>query len=817
MYRNNPFPILLFLYCLLSADQLQAQSKPSLTEGRYNIIPYPSTLRPKAGFFTVSEQTTLKVSAGKDDFRNEATFLRQMIRTNLGADALKQNDKAITNTIILQYDSSISAPEGYALSVNSRQVLLMASAPAGMFHAIETFRQLLPSVVETAQTTSASPQSETTSASPQALSVPAVEITDQPAFPWRGMMLDVSRHFFSVAYVKKYIDMMALYKFNVLHLHLTDDQGWRIEIKKYPRLTAESAWRSFNDQDSANIRMAKETGNPDFNIDSSHIRYQNGRTEYGGFYTQEQMKDIIRYASSRHIEIIPEIDMPGHMMAAVRLYPWLTCDGTPGAGRRDGFSNPICPCKDSAMQFSRDVLSEIIDLFPSKYIHIGGDEVEKRDWAISPLCHAFMLQHNIKTLDQLQSYFNDQLQTFFRSRGKTLVGWDEIVDGGMDSSAIVMFWRTWARQAPRKAALNGNKVVMSADGPLYFDAFPDRNTLKTVYHYDPTDTLYGLNATERQNIIGVQANLWTEMVPTEQRADYLVMPRMTALAELGWTHRDLYDSYLKRLEGQYDRLDKLNIAYRQPDLPELADNHVFIDATSFYTTAPSPGLTIRYTIDGTVPVPCSQVLSQPIVINRSLTFRMAAFTAAGRRGDLYSMAFDRQAYAAPVTLQPATANSASANSATANPDSASSVTALLALGRPGLECRFYKGLFKQTTLIKADPDSIMEVQQTVVPAGIIATEFGLKFSGYIDVPETGIYSFFLTSNDGSVLHIAGRLVVDNDGLHSDKEKGGQVALEKGLHPFALDFMEAGGGYTLDLKYSKDDGPPRSIPVSWFRY
>jgi hexosaminidase len=752
---------------------------PSLKAQQYNIIPYPASLHPKEGTFIINKQTTLAVTADAGLFKNEANFLRQMIGNSLGTGALRQNNKAAANMIVLAYDPAVTAPEGYTLSVDPKSIVLKAGTPAGMFHAMETLRQLLPAGIETGG-----------SAPLSTLPVPAVEIADQPAFEWRGMMLDVSRHFFSVAYVKRYLDLMALYKLNRLHLHLTDDQGWRIEIKKYPRLTAESGWRTFNDQDSASMRTAKETGNPDFQLDPAHIRQVNGRTEYGGFYTQEQMKDIIRYAASRHIEIIPEIDMPGHMMAAVALYPWLTCDGTQGQDWRRGFSNPICPCKDSSMQFAKDVLSEIFQLFPSRYIHIGGDEVEKRDWEKSPLCQAFMREHNIKNLDALQSYFNDRLLEFFHAHGKTLLGWDEIVEGGIDSSAAVMFWRPWARMSPLKATSNGNKVIMSPDGPLYFDAWPDRNTLTAVYHYNPTDTMYEMNEAQQQNIIGVQANLWSEMVPSEGRADYLTMPRMTALAELGWTHQDLYDSYLARLEGQYDRLDRLHISYRLPDLPEVADNRVFIDTTSFFTTAPSSRFTIRYTLDGTNPGPSSPALTTAIPIDRSLTFKMAAFTAAGRRGDVSTLAFDRQAYATPVTADAA---------------------------QQGLECRLFKGAYNKTTAIKATADSVLQTARAAAPAGINLPEFGLRFTGYIDVPEAGIYSFFLTSNDGSVLHIGGRLVVDNDGLHSDREKSGQVALGKGLQPFALDFIEAGGGYSLDLKYSKDNEQPQPIPESWFKH
>jgi hexosaminidase len=527
--------ILLFAYWLLSLSS-RAQSA---NDDRYPVIPYPASLVPGQGVFVLSARTRLHVDFPRKrirEFRKEAGFLRQLMHRYTGK-------TATANNILIVYNPYVRTPEGYSLAVDERQIRLGAASPAGLFMGIQTLRQLL------------SPDPATLTAT-----VPAVTIEDHPEYAWRGLMLDVSRHFFSIDYLKKFIDQMAFYKLNKLHLHLTDDQGWRIEIKKYRRLTTEGAWRTLNNWDSSCLRLAKSTGNPDFGIDSSHLRVHDGQTQYGGFYTQHQMKDLISYAASRHIEIIPEVDMPGHMMAAIGIYPWLSC-GTPVADRKPGYTTPMCPCKDSVLAFAKDVFSEIIRLFPSRYIHIGGDEVEKRDWDNSPLVRDFMRQHKIKDYDQLQTWFNGVLQAFFRAHGKTLIGWDEIADAGqdsakeelpavprLDSSAIVMYWRTWSKPSLSRATRNGNFVVMSPDGPMYFDVWPDSNSLRRVYHYNPADTAYRLDAAQQQKILGVQGNLWTERVPTEKRADYLVMPRMTALAELGWTHKDLYASYIERLK-----------------------------------------------------------------------------------------------------------------------------------------------------------------------------------------------------------------------------------------------------------------------------
>ncbi|MBN9381150.1 MAG: family 78 glycoside hydrolase catalytic domain [Chitinophagaceae bacterium] len=745
--------------------------------GQEALIPYPLSVVPGEGRFVITRHTGICRVAHEGQFLQEATYLRQMLADYLGP----LEPKAETcgeNTVTLRLDTTdVKEPEGYAIKVLKDRVILSAREGAGMFYAIQTLRQLMPAEVEKGHGNK--------------LTIDVTQVRDYPRYLWRGMHLDVSRHFFSTDYLKKYIDMMALYKMNKLHLHLTDDQGWRIEIKKYPRLTSEGGWRTFNDQDSACMRMARETDNPDMNIDQKHIRRTGGRVEYGGYYTQEEMKDIIRYAALHYVEIIPEIDMPGHMMAAIALYPELTCDGKKGDDWTKGFSTPICPCRESTLSFARDIYSEIADLFPSKYIHIGGDEVERSHWKASPVCQSFMQEHHIGSVEQLQSYFNDYIQAFFRTKGKTLIGWDEIVEGGINADAVVMFWRPWARTMPAKATAGGNKVIMTPDGPLYFDAIPDRKTLAEVYHYDPTGAQYGMSVEQQKNILGVQANLWSEMVPSEERADYLIMPRMTALAELGWTNRDLYDSYLQRLSGQYDRLDRLHVHYRLPDLAETADSRVFVDPVSFMIQPPAKDMQVRYTVDGSWPSLRSPLLDRPLRIDHPLTLRVAAFTAGGRRGDVSTTLFSRQDYAPPAVVKTDLAN--------------------------GLRCGFYQGGFNRTTDMKGAAERVMIMTEPGLLKEIPATGWGLKFTGYIEVPETGIYSFYLNSDDGSMLHIAGRLVVDNDGMHSPRERVGQVALQKGLHVFALDYIDGGGGGALELRYSKDGGNAQVVPAEWLKH
>jgi hexosaminidase len=779
---RNYLPILILLTLSVPATaqpdaqaaQPDAQAARSDAQAaRYPIIPYPARLRPAAGYFTIGRHTFLRDQAG-ERFRGERALLGRLLDPYLGSDPSSVAGRG-NNEIIVEEDPAIRPEEGYRLSITPQRIVLAARDAAGMFYAVQTLRQLMPASAETGEG--------------DHVDVPCAEISDHPAFAWRGLMLDVSRHFFSTTYLKKCIDLMSLYKLNKLHLHLTDDQGWRIEIKKYPRLTQESAWRTFNGNDSTCIDKAVITGNTDFLPDPQHIVQKGDSTLYGGYYTQDQMRDVIRYAASRHVEVIPEIDMPGHMMAAVKLYPELTCDTVVGTIHNE-FSNPICPCNDRVLAFAKDIFSEIADVFPSRYIHIGGDEVNTRGWAKSPVVSAFMKQKGFTRLSQVQNYFNDVMVAYFHSRGKTLVGWDEIIDGGIDTSAVAMFWRSWAPKLPAKAAARGNKVVMSADGPLYFDGFPDETTLSEVYHYDPLDTgLYHFTPKEEKQIIGVQANLWSERIPSEKRADYMLMPRLTALSEIGWTHVYSYASYLQRLDRQYDRLDRLQVNYRLPDLAGLVDNYAVIGATPFFAPSPSARFTVRYTLDGSLPEAASPAMVKPVVVDHPLVMKLALFTAAGRRGDVYTLHFNSQQYSG--TQHPAEL-------------------------RPGLTAELYNRGFPLAAAISGRPDSVFTTAAVAVPKTVTAPAFGLRFKGYLEVPQTGIYTFYLKANDGGVLYLGGQKIIDNDGFHPDRTKGGQAGLEKGLHPLEVDFMEGGGGYTLDLRYSFQNSKPAPVPASWFK-
>jgi hexosaminidase len=749
----------LFLFCFTT---VYAQQQA------FALIPYPTKLVAGKGSFVVSPATTIYVPASSA-FSNESKLLAALFSNSFGK-PLKEVKTTTTKQIKLQYDASVPATEGYRISVTPQEVVLSAKAPAGMFRAVQTIRQLLPSSIERP-------------APGSSLQIPAVKIEDEPSFGWRGVHLDVSRHFFSIDYLEKLIDLMALYKLNKFHFHLTDDQGWRVEIKKYRKLTAEGAWRTFNNQDSVCMERSKE--NPDFIIDPKHIIQKDSKQLYGGFYTQQQLKDLVAFAAARHVEIIPEIDMPGHMMAAINSYNYLSCDSSSTFGKF--FSTPICPCQPATIQFTKDIFTEIMDIFPSQYIHIGGDEVDRTYWEKSDACKALMQQEGLKTSAELQAWFIKQMESFFHANGKKLIGWDEILEGGISPTATIMYWRTWVPNAPFEAIKNGNNVIMTPGSPMYFNELPDKNSLPAVYHYEIIPK--NLAASDAKKIIGAQANLWTEYIPTEQRADYLYMPRLTALAEILWSNKQDYQSYLNRLNIHYKRLDQLNVSYRLPDL-ELLNEYAFTASTALSVRKLLDNLIIRYTLDGSVPTAHSKELKKSLPILQSQNVRLAAFTKSGRRGDVQDVAFKKQSWAKGQKV-PKTGE--------------------------GLRAGWHKRSFDSTTLITGVPDNTFTVAGIEVPEKARAESFTLQYRGYIEVPEQGIYTFYLTSDDASVLKVAGRTVIHNDGMHAPKEKNGQVALQKGLHAFALDFIEGGGGFTLKLQYSLNGSQPAAIPPGWLKH
>ena len=755
-------------FCVLGYSQTVSK-EPVVPEQTklYSLIPYPSTLDVGSGEFVITSSTRIHSAPG---FENATESLQSLIQRSLGKPLPKTS--AGNAQIEFRKDEQVSGTEGYRIDISAQRLVLSAKTPAGMFRAVQTIRQLLP------------PEGEKQRVAVKRLSLPSLHITDEPAFGWRGVHLDVARHFFTIHYLRMLIDLMALYKLNKLHLHLTDDQGWRLEIKKYPQLTEQGAWRTFDKNDSTCMLLSKD--NPDMAIDASHIVQRNGKTMYGGFYTQEQMRSLVRYAADRYIDIIPEIDMPGHMMEAIHSFPELSCTG--GSTWGELFSTPICPCKESTFEFAENIFTEVMSVFPSEYIHLGADEVDRKTWAKSELCQELMKKEGLKDVAELQSYFVKRMERFFQSKGRKLIGWDEILEGGVSPTAAVMYWRSWVPNAPITAARNGNKVIMSPGNPLYFDYPPDAHSLSNIYHFNVVPEK--LTSEQGKFIAGAQANLWTERVPSEKRADYLYFPRLLALSERVWSQHLDFDSFQQRLPAHYKRLEVLGVHYRLPDLEGLAENNVFTDTAILDVKKPLPNLVLRYTTNGSLPTTTSLKLDQPLVISEPETIKLAAFTSAGSRGDIYTLNYNKEQYREAQNINGV---------------------------HDGLQCKYYKKYFRSSKALEAaQPDSQFVAQDFVVPRSITAPSFGLQYTGYIQIPETGIYTFYLLCDDGGVLTIDDKEVVNNDGLHAPNEKTGQIALKKGLHPLRLGFIEGGGGFTLDVRYSKGNGKPMSIPAEWLK-
>ncbi len=445
------------------------------------------------------------------------------------------NEKAIF--LHLTKDSTIQNPEGYKMEVNSQHIKITANTRDGMFYGTMSLLQLMkPSMNEDG-----------------AYEIPACTINDEPRFAWRGMHLDVCRHFFGKEFVKKYIDLLALHKMNTFHWHLTDDQGWRIEIKKYPKLTEIGGWRNGS-------------------MIGRYADHQFDTIRYGGYYTQDDIREIVKYAQARHITIVPEIEMPGHALAALAAYPELSCTGGPFEVCKEWgvFDDVFCAGNDYTFQFIEDVLTEVTNLFPGKYIHIGGDECPKTRWKVCSKCQKRMKDNGLKDEHELQSYFIGRIEKFLNSKGKQIIGWDEILEGGLAPNASVMSWR--GEEGGIAAANQQHYVVMSPGSHCYFDHYqgdPELEPhsiggftpLEKVYSYNPVPK--ELNDTLTKYIMGAQANLWTEYILDEKHAEYMAYPRACALAEVLWTPKEKKneDSFQNRLIKHFSFLDKLNVNY----------------------------------------------------------------------------------------------------------------------------------------------------------------------------------------------------------------------------------------------------------------
>lgn len=499
------------------------------------IIPKPAELSIQKGSFVLDQNCTLQFDASNKEIANIAGFFNAYLNEMYGF-KLGENTEGKSIQLVLMSRLNLGK-EGYLLKVKNNNIVITAAAPNGLFYGIQSLKQLLPLDVTNGK-----------------LEVQAIDIKDQPRFAWRGNMLDVGRHFFPVSFLKKYIDILAMYKINTFHWHLTEDQGWRLEIKKYPLLTEISCWRN-------------ETV-------IGHNTPEYDGIGYGGFYTQDQAREIVKYAAERYITVIPEIEMPGHSVAALTAYPNLGCTGGPYEVKKNwGVCKDVyCAGKDETFVFLKDVLDEVMDIFPSKFIHIGGDECPKDAWEKCPDCQKRISENNLKNEHELQSWFITQMDHYLTSKGRRLVGWDEILEGGLAPQATVMSWR--GVKGGIEAARQKHDVVMSPNSHMYIDHYQSQNKeeeplaiggflpVEKVYSYEPVPE--ELSTDEAAHILGVQTNLWTEYISNIKKAEYMLLPRLEAEAEVAWTPKNKKDfaDFEKRLNIDYKRLDKMGINYR---------------------------------------------------------------------------------------------------------------------------------------------------------------------------------------------------------------------------------------------------------------
>ncbi len=577
--------IILLLFSILSLG-IQAQ---------VNLVPAPQKVTVGTGEFNLAQGTTIAYSSAalKPAAEYLQVCLQRYAKVNATLVAGKQGDIRLTTKKGI-------AKDGYQLNVKANGIDINAANYSGTLSAIATLNQLLL-------------QNDGKAA------IPTVAVTDAPRFNWRGFHLDVSRHFFTVDEVKEIIDLMALYKLNRFHWHLTDDQGWRIEIKKYPLLTEKGAWRIYNNQDTACMQLAARDDNPNLLIPKKNTRVENGDTLYGGYYTQDQIRDVVAYAKQRGIEIVPEIDMPGHFLSAIENYEGLSCFPTIGWGQY--FTTPLCPGKQKVLDFCKDIWSEIFKLFPYEYVHVGGDEVRKDTWKECPDCQKRIKDNHLKNEEELQSWFIHQMEAFINKNGKKMMGWDEILEGGLSKTATVTWWRTWVPDAPSQVTAQGNDVIFCPGSPMYLSQAEEKTSMRSIYEYDK-EMLKGMNAKQKQHVIGVQGNMWCEYIPTRERVLFQYFPRILALSELAWTKPELkdYDEFYSRLPKQFAMLHKLNVPFRTPSLDGVYHVNAFTTEGTMAVSCADPLATVRYTTDGSFPNKNSQLYNGPVKVDETTHF-----------------------------------------------------------------------------------------------------------------------------------------------------------------------------------------------------
>jgi hexosaminidase len=578
--------------------------KPSVPQ----IIPAPLRLDITEGQFVLNANTEIESDS---EFSVAVNFLKDFINPVI------KGGIGPSNNIRFIKDKTLTNKEGYVLEITPKCIDIRTNSDKGAFYAVQTLRQLLPVTFENKSTKE------------KQFAILCLKIEDAPRFQYRGMHLDVARHRFPVAFIKKYIDALAMLKMNTFHWHLTDDQGWRIEIKKYPKLNTVAAFRD-------ETLVGHYSDQP----------HQFDGKKYGGIYTQEEVKDIVNFAESRQITVIPEIEMPGHSQAAIAAYPELGCSGKPiEVAKLWGVFEDIYCTKEETFTFLEAVLDEVLELFPSKYIHIGGDEAPKTQWKSCKECQQRIKTEGLKNEHELQSYFISRMETYLNARGRQIIGWDEILEGGLAPNATVMSWR--GNEGAIKAAKEKHNVIMSPTSHSYFDYYQSTNSdepmaiggflpLETVYYFNPVPE--GLTKEEAKYISGAQGNVWTEYMQTEGQVEYMVFPRILAMSEVVWSGNENkdYDDFVSRVENFNKRLEALDVNYAN-HLYDIEGTLVSAkNALSYALKTRLKDKSIRYTLDGSVPDVNSKRYERALPITGTTTIKAAVFDTEKQLGTNFS-------------------------------------------------------------------------------------------------------------------------------------------------------------------------------------
>jgi len=729
--------LLLVSFCITA----QGEVKKSVPGGPA-IIPRPSKMEVGKGSFILDPTTNILFFPGPAEVRNVAEYLATKLGqpTGFPLEVRPASGSFLGKAIVLRADERLAklGNEGYTLSSSKNGVKIESAFPAGLFRGVQTLLQLLPAEVESSSR-----------AEGVVWSVPFVKIEDRPRFVWRGAHLDVGRHFFPKEVVKRYIDLLAMYKMNTFHWHLTEDQGWRIEIKKYPRLTEIGAWR----------RESMDDGIP-----------------HGGFYTQDDIREVVAYAKERFITVVPEIEMPGHCQAALAAYPELSCSGGPfKVGTEWGIIYDVyCAGNDKTFELLEGVLTEVMDLFPGDFIHIGGDEVPKLRWQNCVKCQERIKTEGLKDEDELQSYFIKRIEKFISSKGKRLVGWDEILEGGLAPNATVMSWRGVA--GGLEAAKSGHDVVMSPTSHCYFDYYQGLfDEPWSIGGYLPIDKVYSyepvppdLPAAQTPHILGAQANLWTEYLGDASQLEYMLLPRLLALSEGVWSEKSLRDfaAFSGRLVSHYNRLAAAGVNFRLPPPDGLGGKKLISGPVQVPVYAPFPGAEVHITTDGTDPTRDSPLLTEaPLQVNASTVVKGRTILRGGRMSRVISTSFS-----------------------------------LIDPEKNGLDYAYFEGEWLRLPDLKSlTPVKTGHVfDLSFEPAGQREDNFALLFKGYLEIKTPGEYTFTMVADDGALLTIDGQEIIRHDGLFWILELCGRTRLDAGRHPIEIAYFQKTGDRRLDI-------------------